>query len=211
MENKADYSDDIRSIRKIMEESSRFLSLSGLSGVFAGVTAVAGGCIAQFVILKNSSLFTGGSLSSLSSINSSPLKPGLFIDALVVLLLALAGAIIFSVRKAKQKDQRLWTPVSKRLLVNLFIPLITGAFLIVVFCVENQWQYIIPVMLIFYGLSLVSAGKFTFGEVFYLGLAELITGCLSAVFHELSVFFWIFGFGILHIIYGIVMYSKYES
>jgi len=66
-------------------------------------------------------------------------------------------------------------------------------------------------LLIFYGLALVDAGKFTYGEVFYLGILEIITGLVSAFFPSLGLFFWIFGFGVLHVIYGLVMYRKYEA
>ena len=210
MERKTDYSDDIKTIKKIMEESSRFLSLSGLSGIFAGLLAVLGGIIAYFWILKNTSVFASESLLNLSAGEMSAAKIQLLADALIVLLLALAGSFYFSYRKARQKDQKIWTPVSKRLLLNLFIPLVAGAFFISILYLGHQWHLIVPAMLIFYGLAVINAGKFTYGEVFYLGLAELLTGFLSAIFHGYSVFFWIIGFGILHIIYGLFMYRKYE-
>lgn len=207
MEKKLDYSDDIKTIKKIMEESSMFLSLSGLSGIFAGLLAVLGGGIAYFGILKNTTI---ESLINLSAKEISATKIQLLADALIVLLLALAGSFYFSYRKARQKEQKIWTPVSKRLLLNLFIPLVSGALFISILYLENQWQLIVPAMLIFYGLAVINAGKFTYGEVFYLGLAELLTGFLSAIFHGYSVFFWIIGFGLLHIIYGFFMYRKYE-
>ena len=210
MENKNDYSEDIKTIKKIMEESSRFLSLSGLSGLFAGFLAVLGGCIAHFVILKNGNPFLKESLAILPENEIFSLKIQLLADALIVLALALAGSFYFSFRKARQKKQRIWTPVSKRMLVSLLIPLISGAFFILIFILDNQWQFIIPAMLVFYGLALISAGKFTYSEVFYLGLAELLTGFASAVFHVFPVFFWITGFGFLNILYGLFMYRKYE-
>jgi predicted lysophospholipase L1 biosynthesis ABC-type transport system permease subunit len=43
--------DELKTIRKIMEESTRFLSLSGLSGIFAGFFAIAGAMVAWFIIL----------------------------------------------------------------------------------------------------------------------------------------------------------------
>lgn len=211
MENKLDYSEDIKTIKKIMEESSRFLSLSGLSGVFAGFLAVLGGCIAHFVILKNGNIFINESLINLSEKEILSLKLQLFADAIIVLVLALTGSFYFSLRKSRQKKQKIWTPVSRRMLMSLSIPLIAGLFFISIFILDNQWQYIVPAMLIFYGLALISAGKFTFSEVFYLGLAELLTGFASATFHESSVLFWIIGFGFLNILYGLVMYRKYEG
>lgn len=197
METK-DYSDDIKTIKRIMEESSRFLSLSGLSGIFAGLLAFAGGLIAQFWILRK-------------DLTESPLKNLLALDAMIVLVLALAGSFYFSIRTAQKKGLKIWTPVSRRLLVNLFLPLISGAFLILILYIENHWKLIVPVMLIFYGLALINAGKFTYSEVFYLGLAELVTGFLAAVFQETPLLFWMIGFGALHVIYGLIMYRKYQE
>jgi hypothetical protein len=211
MENGQNYSEDIKTIKKIMEESSRFLSLSGLSGLFAGLIAVLGGCIAQFVILKTGSHGISGLISRITGEELANQKLLLIADAAGVLILALLASLYFSVKKAKLKVQKIWTPVTKKMLLNLSIPLISGAFFILIFYLDNQWQFIIPSMLVFYGLALISAGKFTYSEVFYLGIAELLTGFLSAVFQEYSVFFWIFGFGFLHIGYGLFMYRKYEG
>jgi hypothetical protein len=211
MENKPDYSDDIKTIKKIMEESSRFLSLSGLSGLFAGFLAILGGCIAQFGILRSKSFFFNENLSSLSVQEITSIKIKLISDALLVLLLALAGSLYFSYRKAHRKGQKIWTPVSRRLLLSLIIPLIAGAFFIMIFYLESQWQLIVPAMLIFYGLALIGAGKFTYSEVFYLGLAELLTGFSAAIFQGSAIFFWILGFGFFNLAYGLIMYRKYEG
>jgi hypothetical protein len=210
MEKKIDYSDDIKTIKKIMEESSRFLSLSGLSGLFAGMIAIAGGCVAQYGILKNRSFFINDMVTTLSDKELSSVKIQIVADAFIVLSVALAGSFYFSFRKARDKGQKIWTPVSKRLLINLFIPLIAGFFFIIVLYFQNQWQLIVPAMLIFYGLALISAGKFTYSEVFYLGLAELITGFAAVFFPVLTLLFWIIGFGALHIGYGLIMYRKYK-
>jgi hypothetical protein len=210
MEKKIDYSDDIKTIKKIMEESSRFLSLSGLSGIFAGVTAIAGACVAQYGILKSKTFFINDMVSTLSDKEFSSVKIQIVADALIVLSIALAGSFYFSFRKARESGQKIWTPVSKRLLLNLFIPLIAGSIFIIVLYFQNQWQLIVPAMLIFYGLALINAGKFTYSEVFYLGLAELITGFASAFFPTITLLFWLIGFGALHICYGLIMYRKYK-
>lgn len=210
MEKKLDYSDDIKTIKKIMEESSRFLSLSGLSGLFAGLAAIAGGCVAHYGILKSRTFFINDMLTNLSDKEISPMKIQLIADALIVLSIALAGSFYFSFRKARDKGQKIWTPVSRRLLISLLLPLIAGAFFILVLLFQNQWQFIVPATLIFYGLALISAGKFTYSEVFYLGLAELITGFASAFFPMLALLFWVLGFGVLHIGYGLIMYRKYK-
>ncbi len=199
METETDYSGDIKTIKRIMEESSRFLSLSGLSGIFAGFLAFLGGFVVHFLLLRKN--FN----------DSSALKREILAVALIVLVLALTGSFYFSIRKARHKGQKVWTPVSRRLLLNLVIPLATGGFFIAILYIESQYQLIVPAMLIFYGLSLVSAGKFTYSEIFYLGMAELLTGFLAAIFQNFFIPFWIFGFGFLHLVYGLIMYRKYQG
>ena len=211
MENNSKSIEDIRTIRRIMEESSRFLSLSGLSGVFAGAFAIAGALVAYFLILKSGSIHYDEYFRSLSVKETTTIRWQLMADAVIVLSLAILSALSLSLRKAKRSGKNFWTPVSKRLLINLLIPLITGGIFIIILLFQNHIQLIVPGMLIFYGLALVSAGKFTYNEIFYLGILEIITGLVSAVFPDRGLLFWILGFGILHIIYGLVMYRKYES
>jgi len=211
MENNSKSIEDIRTIRKIMEESSRFLSLSGLSGIFAGIFAIAGALIAYFFILKNGTIKYDEYFRSLSEKETIVLRWQLLTDALFVLAFSVMVSYYFSARKAKREGKVFWTSVSKRLFINLLIPLITGGIFTFILLIQNNIQLIVPCFLIFYGLSLVNAGKFTYGEVFYLGILEIITGLASAIFPNLGLVFWIFGFGILHIIYGVVMYRKYEA
>jgi hypothetical protein len=202
MEVKSDYIEDLKVIKKVMEESSRFLSLSGLSGVFAGIFALLGAAAAYIFFLG------GQGVLSAEKIYSH--KTGLGIDALFVLVLAIAVSLYLSYRKSARKGTGMWTPVSKRLLISFLVPLVTGGILIIILCFQHNWLLIIPSMLIFYGIALVGAGKFTYNEVFYLGLSEIITGLLSAIAPTFGLFFWAFGFGVLHMGYGLFLFRKYE-
>jgi hypothetical protein len=202
--------EDIKAIRKIMEESSRFLSLSGLSGVFAGITAIAGALVAYFLILDNGSIHYNEYLRSFPANETLVLRWRLITDVLSVLVLSVLFALYFSIRKAKRDGKNFWTPISKRLLINLLIPLATGGVFIIALLLQNHLQLVVPGFLIFYGLALVNAGKFTFSEIFYLGILEIITGLVSTFVPGWGLIFWIFGFGILHIIYGLAMFRKYE-
>ncbi len=210
MENRTDYIEDLKVIKKIMEESSRFLSLSGLSGISAGITALVGAAVAVFGFLNGNLIITEENFTTLSPSGIFSLKVKIISDALVVLVLAVGLSAWFSYRNSVRKGVRFWTPVSRRLLVNLLIPLIAGGIFVIILFLQFQWQLIIPAMLIFYGLALVSAGKFTYGEVFYLGIIEIITGVAASVWPSGGLIFWAFGFGLLHIIYGLVMFRKYE-
>jgi predicted lysophospholipase L1 biosynthesis ABC-type transport system permease subunit len=210
MDNKTSYLEDLRIIRKVMEESSRFLTLSGLSGIFAGVFALAGAAIAYFAILKNGTIHYDELFKGLSIKETNVLLIQLLVVGLVVLFLAISVSLFFSIRKAKRTGEKTWTPVSKRMLINLTIPLLSGAVFILALLIHNQISLVVPAMLLFYGLALINAGKFTFSEIFYLGLFEMITGLTSSFFPAFGIYFWAFGFGILHITYGLIMFGKYE-
>lgn len=211
MDNKASYFEDLKIIRKVMEDSSRFLTLSGLSGVFAGIFAIAGAVFAYYFILENGTIRYDEYFRSLSIKDTGVLRFQLIADGLFVLLLAIGSALFFSIRKAKETGVKIWTPVSKRMLINLVIPLFTGGIFIIALMVQNQTSLVVPGMLIFYGLALVNAGKFTFSEIFYLGICEIVTGLFSLFFPSWGIFFWAFGFGLLHITYGLIMFGKYEK
>jgi hypothetical protein len=77
-------------------------------------------------------------------------------------------------------------------------------------CQRRHPELVASVMLIFYGLSMVNAGKFTFGEIHWLGLTEIALGILAGVFINFGLLLWTIGFGLMHIVYGTVMYYRYE-
>lgn len=200
--------EDLSTIKNIMDRSTKFLSLSGLSGVFAGLAALAGSAYAMSVIPGFS--FEKPLLPDISVTEKNILLVRMIITAMIVLVIAIGTAVILSFRKARRKGLQIWTPVSRRLLISMIVPLATGAFFILILLSREMYSLIVPSMLIFYGLSLVNAGKFTFSEVFYLGILEIVTGFAAAIFAGYSLYFWIFGFGILHIVYGLLMYRKYD-
>jgi len=202
--------EDIRAIREIMERSSRFLSLSGLSGIFAGICAMAGAAIAWFFIMDSGHVLYDECIGKGTGSSLSGIKFYLVLDAFLVLVLALFGAVYFSLRKSRKAGERLWTSSTRRLLIHLMIPLVSGGIFILILAFQNIPELIASAMLIFYGLSLVNAGKFTFGEIHYLGLTEIILGILAGVFTKYGLFLWTTGFGLMHIIYGTVMYYRYE-
>jgi hypothetical protein len=202
--------EDLQAIREIMERSSKFLSLSGLSGIFAGVCALLGAAVAWFFILDSGQVQNSEYMGSAGGSLTSGIRFYLVLDALLVLVFAVLGAVYFSQRKARKAGQQFWTNTTQRLLVHLMIPLVTGGIFTVILVFRNNLELVAPVMLIFYGLSLVNAGKFTFGEIQSLGLTEIGLGILAGIFINHGLLFWTVGFGLMHIVYGTVMYYRHE-
>lgn len=203
-----EYLEDIREIRSMMEKSSRFISLSGLSGISAGVVALAGAISAWGYIRKNLS----GADYSMSTLGVIELKDLVFlgIEAVIVLLLALSLAIYFAMRKARIQNLPVWNKAAELTFVNLFIPLVAGGIFCLILFYYKLYLLIAPVTLIFYGLALINASKYTLHEIRWLGITEIILGLIACLTPYYSLVFWALGFGILHIVYGAVMYYRYE-
>jgi len=208
--NSTNPKEDLQTIREIMERSSKYLSLSGLSGIFAGACAMIGAAIAWFFILDPGHVPYDEYMHIPLDWTTSGIRFYLALDAILVLGFAALGAIYFSLRKAKKAGQRFWTNLTQRLLIHLMIPLVSGGIFTLILVFQNNLELVASVMLIFYGLSLVNAGKFTFSEIHYLGLTEIVLGILAGVFINHGLLFWTLGFGLMHIVYGTVMYYRHE-
>jgi len=207
MENYNNHSDDLKLIRKIMEDSSRFLSLSGLSGIFIGFLAFIGAYFALLIIQKFN---PGAGMIIHPGLIGAEAGKLILLDAIIVLALAIFIAYYFALRNSRKTETIFWGPVTKRLLISLSIPLIFGALFIVVLLINNNPEYLVSTMLCFYGMALINAGKFTFDEVRYLGIFELILGIAAGLLPEYGLIFWVLGFSILHILYGIILHRKYN-
>ena len=208
---KTEIKDDLASIRNLMERSSKFISLSGLSGILAGVYALIGAAVAYQLMFSNTkrTSYYFAEQVSLEEIMATDIGLLVYL-AVAVLVLSITTGILLSYRKAKRKGQSVVNNTSKQLLFHMLTPLIAGGILIMIFLTHGYFGIIAPASLVFYGLALVGASNFTFNDVKYLGLLEIALGLISALFPGYGLYFWAIGFGLLHIVYGSVMYFKYD-
>lgn len=207
MKTDNEYIRDIAEIRSMMEHSTKFLSLSGWAGVLAGIYALIGAWLAHTLYRFdpaeiNSEIEIGDQFPELTSV---------IVLALVVLIMAIGSAVFLSYQKAKKRGEKIWNATSRRLLVNMAVPLVTGGLLILVLISKGLIGYVAPLTLIFYGLALYNAGRDSYGEVRILGIIEIGLGLISACFVDYSLIIWAIGFGLLHIIYGIYIHYKYDQ
>jgi hypothetical protein len=198
----------LQDIRGIMERSTRFLSLSGWSGIWAGTVALLGGLIAYIQLDTYYDRYEQRGGFDQSEYIS--LRNELFYLGVTVFMVALCGAFLFTLRKVRQQNSVLWNSASRRFLSSLAIPIAAGAVMILAFLHHNDLQYIAPACLIFYGLGLYNAGKFTLDDIRYLGMLEVALGAACLFLPGWGLYFWATGFGLLHIIYGMIMWNKYE-
>lgn len=201
---------DLASIRSLMERSSKFISLSGLSGVLAGIYALMGAFFAYRIIYSDSGFFNSREYPAANIAADLYHLIVLVTIATIVLLASVLTALILSAQKAKKTGQPFWGQTSRALLFNMIVPLLTGGVLIGIFISRGYFGIVAPASLIFYGLALIGAGNFTFTDVKYLGISQIILGLIAALYPGYGLLFWAIGFGVLHIIYGSIMYLKYD-
>lgn len=208
------YLDDITEIKQMMHRSSRFLSLSGLSGVLAGIYALIGAYIAREQIENyagaTESYQGSDSIAILSAISSPSLMRNLLFIAIVVVVMAMITGVLLSMKKSKKSGEKLWDVSSKRLAINFFVPLVAGGLFCLSLLQNEYFNLIAPATLIFYGLACVNASKYTIGDVRYLGMANIVIGLIATQFIGYGLYFWAVGFGLFHIFYGALMYYKYD-
>lgn len=193
--------EDLKVIREMMEKSTMFLSLSGMSGVISGITAIIGASFAYFYLLKN---------PGDTGLNSTQEIGILLADALIVLAVSIGAAFYFSKRKAKKNNQKIVKKVALKTLYHLGLPLVAGGIFSLIFLMRGEIGMVASSTLIFYGLALINVSKFTYPEIHYLGITEIVLGLLAALFLYNGIFFWTIGFGLCHIFYGLIMFFKYE-
>ena len=205
MEKDQDYIKDIAAIRTMMERSSKFMSLSGWAGILAGVYALVGAYIAYVFFKFNPTEIVYNSTAAVF-----PDLLNVIVLATIILLLSIGTAIFLSFKRATKRTEPLWNATSRRMLINMSVPLVTGGVLILVSVSLGLIGLLAPFSLLFYGLALFSAGNYTFGELRFLGILLVLLGLLGSWFIEYGLLLWAAGFGLMHIFYGIYIHIKHE-
>lgn len=175
MESKK-YLEDISEIKNMMNRSTRFLSLSGLSGILAGVYALIGSYVA-FTILQEIQYEQNSFRRILISFDAID---QLLLLAAIIALAAILTGILLSYRKAKRLNEKLWNQTAKRMLLNFSIPLVSGGIFCIALLIHDEFGLIAPATLLFYGFACINASKYTLGDIHNLGITCIILGLLSA-------------------------------
>lgn len=207
MKEQAEAYADLKEIRGILDRHTRVLSLSGLSGVLIGLIAIVGaGLFYAYLKRYGFDYYIGERVAHVPRYVVSYF----LMDASIVMLASLGVSYFLSVRNAKRAGQPFWNVGSRRMVIQLAIPLVVGGFFILALYQNNLLYLVSPCTLIFYGLALINAGKYAVTEVHKLGLAQCALGLASLFWIEYNFVLWVIGFGLLHIVYGLLMYMKYE-
>ena len=206
-------SNELQDIKQMMERSSRFISLSGLSGISAGVCALIGAWFANKAIHEQHNIISGLQQSSLhinTVITGNILQSQLLQIGVTTFIAAFITAFFFTYQRSKKSNVPIWGTTARRVMINVVIPMAAGGIFLYAMMQNGIYDFVAPGCLIFYGLGVVNASKYTLHETRYLGYAEVLLGLVSAFFLGDGIYFWAAGFGVLHIVYGIYMWLKYE-
>lgn len=205
--NKANqHLESINEIRSIMERSTTFVSLTGLSGVMAGLYGILTFVIVSYkldsMILDSNTIFR--------MITERELQLFLVVVAAVSLSVTLLTALGLTIRKAGKRGLGVWDSVSRRFALHLFLPLGAGGLFTIALAYHGQLQLVCPAMLLFFGLALLSAARYVQMDMLWLSLIEICLGLAASFWYESGLIFWGVGFGLATLLYGILMYFKYE-
>jgi hypothetical protein len=197
MKEISEYEKDLATIRSMMEKSGKFISLSGMSGILAGLYALAGAALVNWLLNHPAS-------------STRPPMLAILAIAAIVLVASITTGLLLSGVKARKFGLQLWNATSRQLFTNMAIPLIAGGLFILIMLYNGYYAMAAPACLIFYGLALIQASANTFDEVRYVGYSDILLGLVAAILPQYGLYIWAAGFGILHIVYGAIMYKKYD-
>ena len=190
--------DDLKHIRSIMERSTKFLSLSGISGIMAGTFALIGSALTYMVMYRGLAI-------------THCIRLDIVLIAIFVVIGAASSGLYFSVKKAKKNGSKFWLPVTIQIIKDFAVPMIVGGIFCLILVYQNTTGLIGATMLIFYGIALINAGAHTYSDIKILGTCEIILGIFAGFFANYTLVLWTIGFGILHILYGIIVFLKYDK
>ena len=206
MEDQIRNREDLKAIREIMQRSTRFISLSGLSGIAAGIIALIAAYLAGRIEPK---LLAPEEFAERATSISVLVR--LIVLGILALLFSITGALLFTLRTARKNRESIWNIHFRQLMIQLSIPLFAGGATSLIFAFNGLMNLVPAMMLIFYGLALVGASKYTLRDIFGLGVLEILLGLTGLMVPGYGLWLWAMGFGLFHIIYGIRMYLNYGS
>jgi len=200
--------ENLSELKSILSKNTRFLSFSGLSGVIAGITALAGE-----YLFYNLYLATFSSSSNYADVrNLADMK--LFYSALLIALSIIGISVIVGVILARKKIRMQGSTVNRDLLKNtlihILVPILVGGAICFVASFTDHFIYIPAFLLIFYGLGLFNGSRFSFDDLKIVGLVFMGLGLITYAYPNLSMWTWGLGFGVGHILYGLRVYFVHD-
>ena len=178
--------ENLRVIRQVMERSTKYSTLSGLSGVLVGTVAVLGVLATAHV----------------GNVYAHPLR--LAVIWLVVLAAAVAIDFGRNKRRAAQVGKRVVSPLGAHILVAALPAFFAGAVLTAFLVLHHLLASLWGVWMLCYGLAICAVGLFSVRPVSFLGAAFVLAGALTLFLQgPYHLYMMALTFGGFHIAYGL--------
>lgn len=191
--------ENLRVIRQTMERSTKYSTLSGLSGVLIGLVAIAGVVATQITLAQTPALrdSTAGALY----------LAGIWLPALA---LAVTIEFLCNKRRASRVGKHLFSHLGAHILVAAAPAFLAGAVLTLFFSLHHLLFYIWGVWMLCYGAAICAVGLFSVRPVSVLGAAFVVAGALTFLLPvSAQLTMMAVTFGGFHIFYGILMARRH--
>lgn len=195
--------ESIAHIREMMSKSSKFKSLSGAAGITAGLLTLV---LATVFCLQYEINPFAVELSNFNLLPSEHYLTAL-VYALTLLFCSIIAGIVLTKLNAVKNQEPLWGPASRNFIYNMVLPMVFSILFCLILFQKNP-DYVLPVSLILYGLTLFNAGKYAHKAIRSLGITEMLLGAICLQFLQFHILIWIIGFGVMHIVFGMYMIIK---
>ncbi|MBC7797651.1 MAG: hypothetical protein H7Z37_12330 [Pyrinomonadaceae bacterium] len=180
--------DNLRFIRETMERSTAFTAVSGYGGALMGATAIGAAIIASQQTSTKYWLITW----------------------LAEAVLALAIGVLAMWQKAKIIDAKLFSTPTRKFALGFAPPIFAGIALTIVFYKHNLNDLLPTVWLLIYGAAVMTGGMFSVKPIPIMGAMILSLGVISAISPpEYGNILMALGFGVLQIIFGVIIGRKF--
>ena len=180
--------DNLRFIRETMERASAFTAVPGWGLVVVGMIAMFGAQLTTQVIFQKRWLLSWMGIALVS-----------------------LGISLFAMnRKAKALESSLLSTPARKFLLSLTPPLFSGALLTIIIWEIKRPDFLPGMWLLLYGTGVVTAGAFSVRIVPVMGLCFMLLGAFTLFCPwAWGNYLMAIGFGVFHIVFGIVIARKY--
>ena len=180
--------DNLRFIRETMERSTHFTAVPGYGGVFMGLTAIAATVVAN---------------------GQPPVKDWLTVW-IVEAILAFAIGLFATWQKSKIAKIPLNSAPAKKFAMSFLPPLICAIIITFGLWRLGHSEAMIPVWLLLYGAAVVCGGAFSVRVVPVMGWCFVALGTIAFLLpNGYGNLVMGFGFGVLHIIFGLIIARRF--
>ena len=180
--------DNLKFIRETMERSANFTAIPGYGGALMGVTAIGAAIIAH---------------------NQPTIREWL-ITWLVEACLAFVIGIFAMWQKAKNAGDSLASAPARKFALAFSPPLVAGIILTFLFYYRNFFPFLPTVWLTLYGTAVVTGGAYSVKIVPIIGWLFILLGFVSAFADSRhGNLLMAAGFGVLQIVFGLIVARRY--